>query len=152
MLQLLERARDAGGDVPLTVSSWWRSDVGNMAAGGASGSQHLTASAVDLVVDGDPAEWFNRVRVTLPASSFGQMIFYQATKRHIHLSLPNRSSGITGEQLVELSPKSFAPAPGSASFGAPGDSLEGVAAVTWPMLGYLTAGVLGLLALSRMME
>jgi hypothetical protein len=136
MLELLERARAAGGNVPITVSSWWRSKAGNTAAGGSSSSQHLTASAVDFEPDGDPALWFETARRALPANSYGQIIYYRATSRHLHLSLPNRSSGRTGEQLVEVSPKKFAPVGGGltgiGAIGGPaGDDLEGVARLTW---------------------
>lgn len=120
MLQLVQHARDAGG-VPVRVTSWYRSAVGNVLAGGSRTSQHRTASAMDLVPQGDVRAWFDTVAATLPPSSFGQFIF---ERDHAHLSLPNRASGRTGEVLVEPTEGRYLPWPGSAP---PDDSREGYA-------------------------
>lgn len=111
MLALAETARAAGGGVPVQVSSWYRSPLHNTIAGGAGTSQHLTASAMDLVPSGDIATWFDHVRATLPADSFGQLIFERS---HVHLSLPNRANGRTGEILTEPTEGTYQPLPGVA--------------------------------------
>ncbi len=152
MLELLERARAAGGGVPLTVTSWYRSPLKNAAVGGASSSQHLTASAMDFRVHGDAGEWFDRVRRSLPGPLYGQMIYYEATSRHIHLSLPNRSSGITGEDLIEFRPGKYTDAGGAGSEVHSMGENEGLALVSWKLLGYLAAGVVALTVLSRVIE
>ena len=120
MLQLAQRARDAGG-IPVRVSSWYRSPIGNALANGGRTSQHLTASAMDIVPSGDVRAWFDRVRAELPPSSFGQFIF---ERDHVHLSLPNRASGRTGEVLLEPTEGHYVPVPGSVP---PDDSREGYA-------------------------
>lgn len=121
MLQLMQAVRDAGG-VPVRVSSWYRSPVLNALINGSRTSQHLTASAADLVpLEGDGRAWFDRVASSLPRQSFGQLIW---ERDHAHVSLPNRASGRTGEVLTEPTEGSYLPWPGA----APGDdSREGYA-------------------------
>lgn len=113
MLALAEQARTAGGDVPVRVNSWYRTLAQNIAARGSSTSQHLTASAMDLSPESDPEQWFRRLASLLPPSSFGQLIYYRATSRHVHLSLPNRTSGRTGEVLIETAPGRYTTATGN---------------------------------------
>lgn len=146
MLALIEFARDIGGGRPLIVTSWYRSPARNVAVGGADSSQHLTASAMDVSVN-DPRDWFLRVGARLPSSSYGQMIYYAATSQHIHLSLPNRTSGITGEMLIETSPKTFRRIDGTPVNGTPPDSAEGVTrkAINWAIIGVIAVGLLLLL-------
>lgn len=47
----LERLRHTLGDVPLPITSWYRSPARNRAVGGAAKSQHMTARATDHPVD-----------------------------------------------------------------------------------------------------
>lgn len=94
---LVDRAAAIGG--PVTITSLGRSAARNAAVGGSSSSQHLTDSAADIVPKGvSAATWFERVLGELPANSFGQLILYPSDG-HVHISLPNRASGITGEAL-----------------------------------------------------
>lgn len=99
MLRLAELARQAGGGFPVRVTSWYRPAAWNSLVGGSPHSQHLTASAMDFVPIGeDIRSWFDHVRQRLPGSEFGQLIYERS---HVHLSLPNRTSGETGEVLLE---------------------------------------------------
>lgn len=117
---LLEAARSAGGDVPLKVTSGYRSPGLNAAVGGSGSSQHLTGSAADFVPVGRLAEplfrqWADATFATLPRSAYGQAILYPWTTGHVHLSLPNRASGKTGELLVEVGKNRYVPwTPGTA--------------------------------------
>lgn len=94
---LVDRAAAIGG--PVTITSLGRTAAKNAAVGGSSSSQHLTDSAADVVPKGISAElWFSRVLADLPASAFGQLIVYPSDG-HVHISLPNRGSGLVGEAL-----------------------------------------------------
>lgn len=102
---LLESARSAGGDFPLRITSGYRNASGNAAAGGVSGSQHLTASAADFAVEGeDGVTWAEEALVNgLPA--FGQLILYPWSDGHVHLSLPG---GHHNQVLVEVGTNQYA--------------------------------------------
>lgn len=120
MLQLLEQVRAAGGGVPLRVTSWYRSPLTNLLAGGVSKSQHLTASAADIVPDTDTMMlYFRRLADALPPDSFGQLIY---ERNHIHVSLPNRANGRRGDVLIETREGHYTTLTGYAT--APGDDVE----------------------------
>jgi hypothetical protein len=109
LARLAERVRTAGGNIPMVPTSVWRSATANRLAGGSTTSQHLTGSALDFEVKtSDKAAWFKRVVEAMPADSFGQLIFYQGTSEHVHVSLPNRASGKRGEVLIQTGPKTYA--------------------------------------------
>lgn len=135
MLTLLQDARVFGGGVPLVVTSWYRSPLVNLANNGSKTSQHLTASAVDFttIPPGAVRGVFDRLRVALPPSSFGQLIF---ERDHIHLSLPNRANGRTGEVLTEPTEGTFLPVD---------DSREGGVASTSTLLALVVMFALFLL-------
>lgn len=57
LLQRLEMLRAELGNVPITITSGYRSPVKNQAVGGAQDSQHLQGNAADIRVAGKtPAE------------------------------------------------------------------------------------------------
>lgn len=144
MLQLLEAVRAAGGSVPLTVTSWYRAPLTNLLAGGVSKSQHLTASAADIVpATENMMTYFRRLAQYLPPQDFGQLIY---ERNHIHVSLPNRANGRTGEVLIEASEGHYVTLAGYAT-PKPDDAESGERnPVVWG-IGLLTAfvGVLILL-------
>jgi len=48
LAEVLEKVREALGDVPVIVNSWYRCPEHNRAVGGVPTSAHLTASAADI--------------------------------------------------------------------------------------------------------
>lgn len=133
----------------MRVTSGYRSAAYNAAVGGSPNSQHLTGSAVDFALPGgtDLHGWASTVFRSIPGSAFGQAIVYPWSDRHVHLSLPNRSSGKTGEVLVEVGVNRYlpwtpgAPFPGFGSQGASGASdREGAARIE--LLFYLVLAAL----------
>lgn len=117
MADLLQRVRDIVG-VPLKVTSWYRSEEKNAATpGSADNSQHMDGTAADVVpvltlVKGAALTQIAtkleaaRAAGRLPASSFGQLIYYPFALPgnqgwgHIHISLPTR--GKYGQTLVRI--------------------------------------------------
>lgn len=129
LAELLERVRAAGGGAPLQVTSGYRSPAHNAAVGGSDTSQHVTGSAADFQVVGRSREsleaWASQVFRALPRQSYGQAIIYPWSTGHVHLSLPDRSSGRTGELLVEVGKNRYVGWEPGASFpllGASGHS------------------------------
>lgn len=112
LAQLLERVRSAGGGVPMLVTSGYRSPAHNAAVGGSKSSQHVTGSAADFRVIGRSGarleEWASQVFRALPRQSYGQAILYPWTTGHVHIGLPNRVNGRTGEILVEVGASDYA--------------------------------------------
>lgn len=110
MANLAQRARDVLG-VPLRVSSWYRNNADNAEAGGASNSQHLDGTAVDLVPIGmDSKEAASRLLAARKVGqfpAFGQIVVYDKDN-HLHLSLGSKS-----EALVKSSSgyRVFVPSP-----------------------------------------
>lgn len=132
--QLLEKVRTAGGNIPIDVTSVWRSKTANTLAGGSDASQHLTGSAADGEArTSDKAAWFRRVVDNLDPDSYGQLIFYQGTSEHFHVSLPNRSSGKRGEVLVQTGPRTYANYRTNAPATDPGDN-EGLFSALRPVV------------------
>lgn len=115
--ELLQKVREIVG-VPLKVTSWYRSPEKNAdTPGSAAFSQHMDGTAADAVpvltlVKGAAlttiAQRLEAARHDgrLPASSFGQLIYYPFALPggqgwgHVHISLPTR--GKTGETLVRI--------------------------------------------------
>lgn len=142
-LALLEELRAVVG-APLRVTSLYRSPADNARAGGAAGSQHLDATAADVVPVG--IEYANAWERARDAMGFrqrvGQLIGY-AGGSHLHVSLPTR--GARGDVLWAT--KSEA---GATSYARVGGDPSPVAALanalpvpTSPLAAlFLVAGVL----------
>lgn len=100
---LLESVRSAVGDVPLRVTSGYRSPLDNARVGGAERSQHTDGSAVDFVPVGlstyDFMARFLAAERAGKVDTYGQLILYPFTTGHIHISLPTR--GKQGQKLVK---------------------------------------------------
>lgn len=91
-LALLEELRAVIG-APLRVTSLYRAPADNARVGGASGSQHLDATAADVVTLGiayDDA-WARVLAASAFRSKVGQVIGYAAGS-HLHVSLPTRGT------------------------------------------------------------
>lgn len=91
-LALLEELRAVIG-APLRVTSLYRAPAENARVGGASGSQHLDATAADVVPLGiDYATAWQRARDAMAfRQRIGQLIGYAAGS-HLHVSLPTRGT------------------------------------------------------------
>lgn len=69
---MMEAIRDAMGDNPITVNSWYRTPAYNMQVKGASDSRHMLGMAVDFTVQSmAPEEVFMRLRVLRDAGQIG---------------------------------------------------------------------------------
>lgn len=77
-------------DVPITISSGYRSPALNKAVGGVPNSQHLTGQAADIHLPSIDVgkEWFNWIKDNL---DFDQLIFEQSIPDHAS-RISNRSS------------------------------------------------------------
>jgi zinc D-Ala-D-Ala carboxypeptidase len=85
----LELVRSALGDVPILVSSGYRSDAVNIAVGGAAGSQHRSGLAVDFT-----APKFGTVLQTAKAVAacgvaFDQVIYEFGKWVHLGVAAPD---------------------------------------------------------------
>lgn len=103
MAYQLEDRRQAGGDTPLRLTSFYRTPADNAAAGGVDHSDHERGEAVDYVPQGvDVAQWARAViasRAVGASGGWGQFIVYAYTDGHIHESLPG-AGGHLGEIYV----------------------------------------------------
>lgn len=87
-----EEIRLAGGDIPITLHSFYRNAVKNVFVGGASNSDHLTGQAWDGTPDKaqtDIVTWAQRViaaRLQGQISGWGQLILYPYSDGHVHVS------------------------------------------------------------------
>jgi len=100
---LLESFRRAL-DVPLRVTSGYRTPAHNEQVGGVSTSQHLDGTGADVVPVGlslyEAALRIEQAERAGQLPVWGQVIYYPYTTGHIHISLPTR--GARNEKLVKL--------------------------------------------------
>lgn len=102
-----ESVRAAGGGVPITLSSYYRSQFVNTLVGGAHESDHLIAEAWDGTPDKsatDITSWARSVVASIAARQtpdIGQMIIYPYSDGHAHISFPG-ARGKVNEFLVEV--------------------------------------------------
>ena len=85
----MEKVRALLGNVPISVTSWYRSPTLNKAIGGTSKSQHLTAQAVDFICPkfGTPYEVCQKLNTHRSTLMFDQLI-YEQTWIHISFAIP----------------------------------------------------------------
>ena len=91
LAKLLETVRMLGGNVPLVITSGYRPG---------DARQHGSGSAADFRAPGrDPIAFAEKIASGLSPGSFGQLILYPWTTKHVHIALPNGSA--RGQILVE---------------------------------------------------
>lgn len=122
MATLLQWYIDTTG-TDVVITSGYRSPADNAAVGGAPGSQHVTASALDFVPRGTTITGWATAALAAQASSggpdFGQMEL-DPINGHIHLSLPG---GHTNDVIILQSDGTYAAwSPGAAVDGTGGTS------------------------------
>ncbi len=83
--ELMERIRQFFGNLPITVNSWYRTEIYNKQVGGAKNSQHVLGRAVDFTVQGvKPAEVQKRLAAVVKELGIGGLGCYP-TFTHIDL-------------------------------------------------------------------
>jgi hypothetical protein len=96
LAELLEKARAAGGGVPVLVTSGYRPG---------DSKQHGKGQAADLAPLGlDGVMWARRIIAAHRAGQFpdfGQLIVYPHTTRHVHLSTDTIGGGRKNEVRIE---------------------------------------------------
>lgn len=100
LAQKLELVRTALGDVPLLISSGYRSPAVNQAVGGASNSAHLSGLAADFTAPGfgSPRD-ICRVLASKAGISFDQLI-YEGT--WVHFAIAPAGTAPRGDQLTAV--------------------------------------------------
>lgn len=82
---LMERIRQFFGNLPITVNSWYRTEVYNKQVGGAKSSQHVLGRAVDFTVQGvKPADAQKRLAAVVKELGIGGLGCY-ATFTHVDI-------------------------------------------------------------------
>lgn len=93
----MEIVRAVLGRKPITVTSWFRSDAVNLAAGGSSTSEHKDGAAVDFKCSayGSPLEICRALLSIAHVVNYNQLILEPSW---VHISFP--PDGVTGKKEV----------------------------------------------------
>jgi Peptidase M15 len=126
LANVLEIVRQAGGNLPLRITSGYRTPTDNAAVGGVNGSDHTQARAADVAPSsGDVVNYAAAVLANMGHGVFGQFIVYP-NDGHIHVSLPGAH---VGQILVSVRPGSYSAWDGNAD-DVPGITSGSVDAAT----------------------
>jgi len=100
MAKLMEEIRQACGNHPIYVSSWYRSSRLNAAVGGSARSQHMIGCAVDFECDsyGPPVHICKRI-LEVESIAFDQLILEHTW---VHVSVPNSPTDKPKRQVLSL--------------------------------------------------
>lgn len=97
----MERVRALLGNVPISVSSWYRCPDLNKAIGGSTRSQHMLGEAVDFICPrfGSPLEICRHLTYFKDLLGFDQLILEHTW---VHISFPSIPNAVPKGQVLTL--------------------------------------------------